>query len=95
MSKLNIDQINAFQKQLPAWKLAEDAIEKSFVFKNHSEACGFLLRVAMIAERVNHHPNWSGVYKHVTLCLSTHDLGGVSQKDIDFALEVEKILKST
>ena len=62
-----------------------DAIEKSFKFKSFSEAWGFMSRVALAAEKLNHHPEWSNVYNRVDILLSTHDCGGLSELDIKLA----------
>ena len=72
---------------LTTWSLAEDrdAIEKSFVFSDFNEAFGWMTRVALAAEKINHHPEWFNVYKKVSVTLSTHDAGGLTQLDIKLA----------
>jgi 4a-hydroxytetrahydrobiopterin dehydratase len=62
-----------------------DAIQKKFVFKDFSEAFGFMSRVALAAEKADHHPEWFNVYKTVEVTLSTHDAGGLTEKDIALA----------
>ena len=62
-----------------------DAIARSFVFKNFNEAFGFMTRVALAAEKADHHPEWRNVYKTVDVVLSTHDAGGVTTRDIELA----------
>ena len=62
-----------------------DAIAKTFVFKDFNEAFGFMTRVALAAEKMDHHPEWSNVYRKVEVVLSTHDAGGVTEKDIALA----------
>ena len=62
-----------------------DAIARKFVFKNFNEAFGFMARVALVAEKMDHHPEWSNVYKTVDVVLSTHDAGGVTEKDVALA----------
>jgi len=69
---------------------AKDAIEKRFVFADFVEAFGFMTRVALVAERMDHHPEWANVYRTVDVLLTTHDAGGVTLKDITLALEIEK-----
>lgn len=69
-------------------------IEKSFRFKDFSQAFAFMTRVAEAAEQANHHPDWSNSYNKVTIALSTHDAGGVTQKDIDLARAIETIAAS-
>jgi len=72
---------------LEGWRDAEDrdAIVKSFKFKNFNEAFGFMTKIAMEAERMNHHPEWFNVYNRVEVTLTTHDCGGLSDADIALA----------
>ncbi|KRE06184.1 pterin-4-alpha-carbinolamine dehydratase [Bosea sp. Root381] len=72
---------------LTGWKLVEgrEAISKRFVFRDFSEAFGWMTRVALLAERMNHHPEWSNVYRTVEVTLSTHDAGGLTELDVKFA----------
>ncbi|NJL08777.1 MAG: 4a-hydroxytetrahydrobiopterin dehydratase [Methylacidiphilales bacterium] len=72
---------------LPGWREAEDrdAITKRFVFRDFSEAFGWMTRVALVAERMDHHPEWLNVYKTVEVTLSTHDAGGVTELDAALA----------
>jgi len=67
-----------------------DAIHKEFAFKNFNEAFSFVTRVALQAEKVNHHPEWSNVYNKVWITLTTHDKGGLTDKDIKLAEFIEK-----
>jgi 4a-hydroxytetrahydrobiopterin dehydratase len=71
-----------------------DAITKKFVFKNFNEAFGFMSRVALVAEKMDHHPDWSNVYKTVDVTLSTHDAGGLTELDIRLAEAMDKIAGS-
>ena len=68
-----------------------DAIAKTFVFKDFSEAFGFMSRAALVAEKHDHHPEWRNVYKTVEVVLSTHDAGGLTQKDVDLAQAMNAI----
>ncbi len=68
-----------------------DAIAKTFVFKDFNEAFGFMSRVALVAEKRDHHPEWKNVYKTVEVVLSTHDAGGLTQKDIALAEAMDAI----
>jgi len=68
-----------------------DAITRKFTFKNFSEAFGFMSRVALVAEKMDHHPEWSNVYKTVDVTLSTHDAGGLTELDIKLAEAMDKI----
>jgi 4a-hydroxytetrahydrobiopterin dehydratase len=71
-----------------------DAITKKFTFKNFNEAFGFMSRVALVAEKMDHHPEWSNVYKTVDVTLSTHDAGGLTELDVKLAEAMDKIAGS-
>ena len=68
-----------------------DAISKKFVFKDFSEAFGFMTRAALVAEKMDHHPEWFNVYKTVDVTLSTHDAGGVTELDVRLAETMDKL----
>lgn len=74
-------------KSLNGWSevAGRDAITKKFVFKDFNEAFGFMARAALVAEKMDHHPEWFNVYRTVEVTLSTHDAGGVTEKDIALA----------
>ncbi len=69
-----------------------DAIVRAFAFKDFSEAFGFMTRVALLAEKAGHHPEWSNVYSKVRISLTTHDVGGLSQKDVDLAKRINGLV---
>ena len=73
------------------WSFSEDKIyiQKTFVFKNFKEAFSWMCRIAFIAEEIDHHPNWTNVFKTVDISLSTHDAGGLTELDLNFANKVE------
>lgn len=75
------------------WKMVEgrDAINKEFIFKNFNEAFGFMTRVALLADKMDHHPEWFNVYNKVQVTMSTHDCGGLSAKDIKVATFMDEI----
>jgi len=77
--------------ELPGWEdaLGRDAIHKSFRFVDFNEAFGFMARVALMAERLDHHPEWFNVWNKVEITLSTHDAGGVSRRDVALARFIE------
>ena len=68
-----------------------DAITRKFVFKDFNQAFGFMSRAALIAEKMDHHPEWFNVYKTVEVTLSTHDAGGVTELDVKLAGEMDKL----
>ena len=72
-----------------------DAIGKTFVFKDFNEAFGFMTRAALVAEKMDHHPEWRNVYKTVEVVLATHDAGGVTALDIELAKAMNAIAKLT
>jgi len=77
---------------LGGWTLVQGKLHKEFSFPAFVDAFGFMASVALIAESMNHHPDWSNTYNRVTIDLTTHDLGGISSFDIEFATRVEKLL---
>ncbi|MFN4169478.1 MAG: 4a-hydroxytetrahydrobiopterin dehydratase [Pannonibacter phragmitetus] len=79
--------------QLTGWRLVEgrDAITRRFVFAGFVEAFGFMAQMALVAERMNHHPEWSNVYRTVEVTLSTHDAGGLTALDVALAMEMDRI----
>jgi 4a-hydroxytetrahydrobiopterin dehydratase len=85
--KLAGDARKAALEKLAGWSEVQgrDAIAKKFVFRNFNEAFGFMSRVALMAEKLDHHPEWSNVYKTVEVTLSTHDAGGVTELDVKLA----------
>ncbi|TPK88483.1 4a-hydroxytetrahydrobiopterin dehydratase [Mesorhizobium sp. B2-4-17] len=90
--KLSKDAITEALAGLAGWTLAPDgaSIKRSFVFGNFSEAFAFMTRVALAAEKMDHHPDWSNVYKTVDVTLNTHDAGGVTALDIDLAKKMNR-----
>ena len=79
--------------RLQGWSAVEgrDAIRKAFKFKDFNQAFGFMSRVALMAERMDHHPEWSNVYNKVEIVLSTHDCGGLSECDIKLAAFIDSV----
>ena len=79
--------------RLRGWREVEgrDAITRRFVFKDFNQAFGFMARAALVAEKLDHHPEWSNVYKTVNVTLSTHDAGGLSELDIKLARAIDEI----
>lgn len=82
---------------IPGWTEVQgrEAIGKTFVFKDFNEAFGFMTRAALVAEKMDHHPEWRNVYKTVEVALSTHDAGGVTKLDVELAAAMNAIAKLT
>jgi 4a-hydroxytetrahydrobiopterin dehydratase len=74
------------------WKVIDDGkkIKKTFKFKSFIEAFSFMSKIAIYAEKKDHHPEWSNVYNKVEICLTTHDAGGITEKDVDLINFIEK-----
>ena len=85
--KLTADARKTALAKLSGWSEVKDrdAITRKFVFKDFSEAFGFMARAALVAEKLDHHPEWFNVYKTVEVTLSTHDAGGLTELDIKLA----------
>jgi 4a-hydroxytetrahydrobiopterin dehydratase len=90
--KLSNDAVAEALAGLDGWSLATDggSIKRTFTFRNFSEAFAFMTRVAMAAEKMDHHPEWSNVYKTVDVTLNTHVAGGVTALDIDMARKMNR-----
>ena len=95
MTAIEVDAADARQRlsDLPGWQLGTDekSIESLFEFKNFSEAFGFMARAALSAEKLNHHPEWSNVYRRVEVRLTTHDTGGLTELDFRLAGAMNRI----
>jgi len=91
--KLTAEARKSALSRLSGWSEAagRDAITKKFVFKDFNRAFGFMTRAALVAEKLDHHPEWSNVYKTVEVTLSTHDAGGLTELDLKLAEAMDKI----
>ena len=83
--KLTEHELDEKVKAMKGWELKNGKLEKSFRFSNFVEAFGFMTRIALEAEKINHHPEWLNVYNTVTIRLSTHDAAGITDFDIKLA----------
>jgi 4a-hydroxytetrahydrobiopterin dehydratase len=83
--RLTDDEITDAIADLEGWELVDGKLSREFVFADFVEAIGFMMRVAIRAEGLNHHPDWSNVYKTVRIELQTHDVGGLSPYDFELA----------
>ncbi len=91
VARLTAGERDAALKELARWQALKDrdAIQRSFKFRNFSEAWGFMARVALLAESQDHHPEWFNVYNRVDITLSTHDCGGLSARDVKLAKAID------
>ncbi|MEM7135627.1 MAG: 4a-hydroxytetrahydrobiopterin dehydratase [Myxococcota bacterium] len=91
MKKLTADEVAAHMKALPSWELGEDRIRRTFRFKDFVEAFGWMTSVALVAEQMNHHPEWRNVWATVEVELSTHDAGGLTEHDMNMAAKMDAL----
>ena len=94
MDKLSDAEIAEHMKALPEWELAADRIKRTFRFKDFVGAFGWMSSVALVAERMNHHPDWRNVWATVEVELSTHDAGGLTELDMKLASEMDALAAS-
>jgi 4a-hydroxytetrahydrobiopterin dehydratase len=94
MKRLEESEIRQRLSDTPGWQLQEGNLAREFRFANFVEAFGFMTSVALIAERMNHHPDWSNVYNTVRIRLSTHDVGGISESDFALASAISDLHRS-
>jgi 4a-hydroxytetrahydrobiopterin dehydratase len=97
VAKLSEAERAGLGQALPAWVLVEgrDAIRREFRFRDFSEAWAFMSRVALLAEKHDHHPEWFNVWNRVEIVLSTHDAGGLSMRDVTLARAIDAIAPAT
>ena len=91
MAALNDDQIDARLGELSGWRRGDGCIERMFEFDDFVAAFGWMTCVALVAERMNHHPDWTNVYSTVEVSLSTHDAGGVTDLDFELAAAMDRL----
>jgi 4a-hydroxytetrahydrobiopterin dehydratase len=90
--KLSSEVIAIELSEVHDWQYVDGKISKIFTFADFVEAFGFMTRVALCAERADHHPDWSNSYRTVEITLTTHSAGGITQKDINLALEIDSLM---
>jgi 4a-hydroxytetrahydrobiopterin dehydratase len=88
--RLSESDIDEELKKLSGWNVKDDKLHKEFQFDNFNQAFGFMTRAAMEIEKMNHHPEWFNVYNRITVDLTTHEAGGITNNDVNLA----KILNS-
>ena len=92
VEKLDEAARTALANDVPDWRLDGEHLKRTLRFKNFSEAWGFMNRVALLAERQDHHPEWFNVYNRVEIALTTHDAGGLSPRDVKLAKAIDALL---
>jgi len=96
MEVLTNQEVSSYLKQhLKNWILTETSINRDFTFKNFVEAFSFMTAVALEAEKMDHHPEWSNVYNKVSIRLSTHKPKGITRQDLDLATKIDSIFSKT
>ena len=92
IEKMSVQQIEASLTKFPDWQIKDNKLHRELKFKNFIQTWGFMTQVAILAEQMDHHPEWSNVYNQVTIDLTTHEADGISQRDFDLAGKINKIL---
>jgi 4a-hydroxytetrahydrobiopterin dehydratase len=92
--KLSSEIIDSKLTELDSWTLDAGKLTRLFVFDNFVEAFAFMTQVAVLAETMNHHPEWSNVYNRVDIHLTTHDVGGLSERDFSLAQQISTLFNS-
>ncbi len=94
LKRLDDEARHAALEELIHWQVVagRDAITRSFRFAGFVDAFGFMAKVALLAEKADHHPEWSNVYNKVEIVLTTHDAGGLSTRDIDLARAIDRLV---
>ena len=86
------NQLDFFIKKNPSWLIEDKSIKKEFKFDNFIDAFGFMSKVALLAEKMDHHPNWQNTYNKVRIELTTHDKGGITINDLELAESIDKLI---
>ena len=89
LAKLTAAEIKAAMDGVPGWTHKRDGIERGYEFADFTQAFAFMARVALLAEKADHHPEWSNVYNKVDIRLTTHDAGGLSKRDFALARAID------
>ena len=89
--KLSKQDVVVGLRKLRGWSLVKGSLHRTFKFKDFKQAFGFMKRVAVAADRMDHHPDWSNAYNKVTINLSTHSAGGLTKSDFDLAGKIQEI----
>ena len=90
---LGPDELDEALSRLPGWELDDGSLHREFHFADFAEAFGFMSAVATVAAQMDHHPNWSNVYSSVAVHLSTHDVGGITELDVQLATRMNELAR--
>ena len=88
---LSLQEREHLRATLTQWQVGDERLKRQWQFSDFSEAFAFMTRVALLAESMQHHPNWTNVYNRVTIELTTHDLGGLSNLDSELARSIDAL----
>ncbi|MGG6266062.1 4a-hydroxytetrahydrobiopterin dehydratase [Leptolyngbya sp. AN03gr2] len=91
MSPLSLQELEAELKQLNGWTIKNGKLHREYKFPSFVEAFGFMSSLALVSEALGHHPEWFNVYNRVTIDLTTHDAGGITSKDIEWARKANQL----
>ncbi len=87
-------QLDSFIEKNPSWIIDNKTIKKEFIFNNFIDAFGFMSKVALLSEKIDHHPDWQNTYNKVKIYLTTHDKGGITTNDIKLAESIDKLINT-
>ena len=91
MQKLEAEEVRSRLNEIPDWDVVEGKLHREFAFPDFVTAFGFMSRLALVAEKSDHHPEWFNVYGRVVIDLTTHDAGGISERDFALAREADRL----
>lgn len=91
VSLIEKNELDSFIEKNPSWIIDNKTIKKEFKFENFIEAFGFMSKVALLSEKIDHHPDWQNTYNKVKINLTTHDKGGITTNDIKLAESIDKL----
>ena len=94
VSLIKKNELDSFIEKNPSWIIDNKTIKKEFKFENFIEAFGFMSKVALLSEKIDHHPDWQNTYNKVKINLTTHDKGGITTNDIKLAESIDKLINT-
>jgi 4a-hydroxytetrahydrobiopterin dehydratase len=94
VSLIEKNQLDSFIEKNPSWIIDNKTIKKEFKFENFIEAFGFMSKVALLCEKIDHHPDWQNTYNKVKINLTTHDKGGITTNDTKLAESIDKLINA-